>query len=577
MDIRRKTLLALGITFVVLFCIIAGVSVFLYVDQLGRLEQQDANKGIIEVISALSNGQDDLSTTLHDWSYWDETYQFALDQNPDYITQNLDEKSLSALGVNLYMVTDTQGNIIFGKIVDPLTGRESPLPENFNHYLPPNHPFLNFTSLSGTNTGILLLPTGPMMISSSPVLNNRREGPSHGVLVMGRSLNDRAFTRISRVTGNPISAHWNGDGITESQQLTLLQQMSPDSAAVSIPRSDVIISGYKVISDINGQKILMVTDQPRDLYQNSLEIIRTYLAILIFAILVTVVIVLFVVDQTILKRLNILTNRVRKMGQGHNDDMKAELTGNDEIAHLEQAILSANIDLKNREQELMKISTSLALSNQKLNFLSSITRHDINNQVFVLGSYLELAKNQLAGQDKILEILEKGVQATQRIQDTIAYSKDYEDMGTKPPAWQNVKVAMLFGLSHISLGEIQHSIETENLEIFADPLLEKVCQRLFENSVKHGGHVTRIRVSHTVTPEGATIFFEDDGIGITAEKKEQIFLRGESPRVSIRSLIFVREILDITGITIRETGELGKGVRFGIVVPKGVWRFTNTK
>jgi len=42
----------------------------------------------------------------------------------------------------------------------------------------------------------------------------------------------------------------------------------------------------------------------------------------------------------------------------------------------------------------------------------------------------------------------------------------------------------------------------------------------------------------------------------------------------MRSLIFVREILDITGITISETGEPGKGARFEMTVPKGVWRMT---
>jgi len=40
----------------------------------------------------------------------------------------------------------------------------------------------------------------------------------------------------------------------------------------------------------------------------------------------------------------------------------------------------------------------------------------------------------------------------------------------------------------------------------------------------------------------------------------------------MRSLIFVREILDITGITIKETGEPGKGARFEMTVPKGAWR-----
>ena len=221
---------------------------------------------------------------------------------------------------------------------------------------------------------------------------------------------------------------------------------------------------------------------------------------------------------------------------------------------------------------------SLQRVNQKLNVLSQLTRKDLTNQIFVLNSYLELAKHQLEGQDRIIETVQKGIRAIQSIHETIEYSKDYQDMGAKPPKWQNVNMAMLFGLSHISIGNIQHRLETENLEIFADPLLEKVCQRLFENSTKHGDHVTRIRVWQKTTPDGVTIFFEDDGIGISAEKKEQIFLRDESTgRTSMRSLIFVREILDITGITIRENGEPGKGARFEITVPKGSYRNQDTK
>ena len=223
--------------------------------------------------------------------------------------------------------------------------------------------------------------------------------------------------------------------------------------------------------------------------------------------------------------------------------------------------------------ERKRAEDALLRVNRKLNILSRLTRKDLTNQIFILGGYLELAKKLAAGQNQIIETIQKSVQAIRLIHETIEYSKDYQDMGAKPPKWQNVKMAMLFGLSHISIGKIQHSLETENLEIFADPLLEKVCQRLFENSVKHGDHVTRIRVWHTATPdEGVTIIFEDDGTGIPQELKEQIFLRSDGPRASIRSLIFVREILDITGITITETGEPGKGARFEMMVPKGAWR-----
>jgi PAS domain S-box-containing protein len=227
-----------------------------------------------------------------------------------------------------------------------------------------------------------------------------------------------------------------------------------------------------------------------------------------------------------------------------------------------------DIDLTDRKLA----EDTLQRVNQKLNVLSQLTRKDLTSQTFVLSSYLELTKKQLTGQDQIIETLQKGVQEIQSINKTIEYTKDYQDMGATPPKWQNVKMALLLGLSHISIGKIQHRLETEQLEIFADPLLEKVCQRLFENSVKHGDHVTLIRVWHTATPDGATIFFEDDGIGIPQEKKEQIFLRNEGFTASRGSLIFVREILSITGITIKETGEPGKGARFEMTVPKGAWR-----
>jgi len=47
-------------------------------------------------------------------------------------------------------------------------------------------------------------------------------------------------------------------------------------------------------------------------------------------------------------------------------------------------------EMKSHEQELMEFSTSLATANKKLNLLSSITRHDINNQLTILKGYLTI-------------------------------------------------------------------------------------------------------------------------------------------------------------------------------------------
>lgn len=222
--------------------------------------------------------------------------------------------------------------------------------------------------------------------------------------------------------------------------------------------------------------------------------------------------------------------------------------------------------------ERRKTEDSLLKVNQKLNVFSHLTRKDLNNQMVVLNSYLDLLKDQQGEEVPRGSPLEGIETAVRQIQKIIEYTKDYQDMGVKPPMWQNLKNTMLLGLSHIPIGTVQHSLETGDLEVFADPLLEKVCQRLFENTYLHGGHATVIRVWHTITPSGLTIFFEDDGTGIPQVKKEKIFIRSEAGQGSRNSLIFVKEILDITGISIRETGELGKGARFEIAVPKGMYR-----
>jgi len=102
-------------------------------------------------------------------------------------------------------------------------------------------------------------------------------------------------------------------------------------------------------------------------------------------------------------------------------------------------------------------------------------------------------------------------------------------------------------------------------------MLPKVFFNLLDNSVKHGEHVTRIRVSQEQRQNGMVITWEDDGTGIPTGEKERIFERGIGKNTGL-GLFVIREILVVTGITIRETGEPGKGARFEMLVPAGAYR-----
>ena len=104
-------------------------------------------------------------------------------------------------------------------------------------------------------------------------------------------------------------------------------------------------------------------------------------------------------------------------------------------------------------------------------------------------------------------------------------------------------------------------------EIFADPMIGKVFYNLIDNALRHGDHVTRITFSCRQDGQVLIILCEDDGIGIPAKDKQHIFTKGFG-RDSGLGLFLIQEILAITGITIRETGEPGKGARFEMTVQR---------
>jgi signal transduction histidine kinase len=71
--------------------------------------------------------------------------------------------------------------------------------------------------------------------------------------------------------------------------------------------------------------------------------------------------------------------------------------------------------------------------------------------------------------------------------------------------------------------------------------------------------------------QNLVLVFEDNGVGIPSSEKEMIFERGYGKNTGF-GLFLIREILSITGLSIKENGIPGKGVRFEITVPQGVYR-----
>jgi PAS domain S-box-containing protein len=225
--------------------------------------------------------------------------------------------------------------------------------------------------------------------------------------------------------------------------------------------------------------------------------------------------------------------------------------------------------------ERKQTEQALSAARKKLSVLSTITNQDIQSATFSLSAYLELTKRE--GIDgKVLEYLDKESAIVGNIVKSLSFARDYQDLGMIPPRWQNVEEGFIFAISHLDVLTISRSIALDGLEIYADTLFEKALFHLMQNTLTHGAGATGVRIGYQKTGDGLLIIIEDNGAGIPPDEKEQIFERGYGKGDGF-GLFLVREILSVTGMSIRETGEPGKGARFEITIPSDAYRFPPRK
>ena len=223
--------------------------------------------------------------------------------------------------------------------------------------------------------------------------------------------------------------------------------------------------------------------------------------------------------------------------------------------------------------ERKRAEDQINLANRKLALMTDVTFQDIQNKVTALRGYVEINKENVREHQQII-FLEKEEDVLESIHRLIKNTKEYQQMGVDQLRWIPLEPGIRMQASLISgKPDFLLDIDLHGLEIYSDPLIDRVFYNLIDNTVKHSKSFTRMSFSCRETPDGLIVICEDDGIGILPEQKNQIFDRVVGG-VGKFGLFFVREFLDMSGITIIENGEPGKGARFEITVPKGMYRFT---
>ncbi len=264
MTLRHKVALIIGAAVGAVLLLIYLIARIILLHSYTDLEQTDTRRNLERASNALSERMDYLATTTTDWAHWDDTYVFIQDQNEAYIDANLSDETFANLGINLMILADNSGEIVYGKAFDLIEQEEVDLPEELAPHLTPAELLLTNGTATSERHGIIMLPGGPMVVAARPILTSAKEGPSRGTLIFGYQLDDTQVARLAHATRLSLTLTPWEDAKLPGDVRSALSAASP---MVEHVLSKHTVAGYVLLSDLqNHPALVMQVDLPREIY-----------------------------------------------------------------------------------------------------------------------------------------------------------------------------------------------------------------------------------------------------------------------------------------------------------------------
>ncbi len=339
MTLRKKTLVVVATTFILVIALLYLVSETILLNNLVKLEEDYTRQNTEQALNALSGEISSLEAKARDWAAWDDTYAFIEDANSSYIQSNLVDSTFTNLKLNLMVFIHSSGRVVFGKAFDLGNEREIPVPLSLEENISGDSPLVSPKDADSLVSGILLLGENPMIITSQPILTSEEQGPARGRLIMGRYIDDEEVRQLARQTLLSLTVYRFTDREVPSDFQLARSSITEEAPVFVRPLDEESIAGYALVKDVYGNSgLILRVDVPRDIYQQtkSNTLYSVWLLVLI-GLALAAIMVLFL-EKQVLSRLSRLSQSLSRISASKNPSARVSMSGTDELASLANTI-----------------------------------------------------------------------------------------------------------------------------------------------------------------------------------------------------------------------------------------------
>ncbi|MGA8144106.1 MAG: CHASE4 domain-containing protein [Candidatus Acidiferrales bacterium] len=366
-SLRGKTLAIVLVTVIGLIGGLFAVSWFVLMNGFTKLEEDFASENLGRASSSLSNELDTLARTTSEYAAWDQTYAYLRGKNPTYVKTEFPTSTFMQLKVNFVVILDASGRRVFSKGFSLVSLEPSLLPRGLDEHLKPGSLLTTHKDESSKIVGILMLPGGPVLIDSRPVVTSNSEGPVAGTMIMGRLLDSDEILRLSEMMHMPIEIE-RLDGTQLRPDFRLAASaISPARPVVTRSFDKNSLAAYEDLKDIYGKPALVLRVLlPRKISQQGHTSLLQFLLLLLAAALVFGAVTLYLLERAVLSRVASLTEDITNIGASGDLSARLTVTGHDELAYLGNAINAMLEDLEKAQLDRHEGRTRLAVMMDKM-------------------------------------------------------------------------------------------------------------------------------------------------------------------------------------------------------------------
>jgi len=350
MSLSRK--IALASTAVVIVVVALTISLILvFMRSLQQSEEQNISMMVEQAISTFDSQLQRLDVLNGDWSTWDDTYNFVQlpSEHEDYLKVNFTDATFADGELNFILIIDNSGRLVFGEAFDLTAEEEVPIPESLQEHIS-DEALIGHEGVEDSVIGIILLPEGPLLVSSRPILTSEGEGPIEGTIIMARFMDSSVVDALSKIIQLPLVMMTVNDANMPSDLEVARSSLTTEAPVLVRAISAESMAGYFLLQDIYGNPaIIFRLTMLRTVYAQSVATMRyLMLAIMVFSLLCA-----GIFTQSVRR---LVVSRVARVAEfmgdiGATGDLSKRLTvqGNDEITKLAKNINSTVAALEKAE------------------------------------------------------------------------------------------------------------------------------------------------------------------------------------------------------------------------------------